>query len=55
MFIVAGPPGGGKSSLFSLSDYADQVFNAQTSAEISQGGVQQRRDAGAHRLTAPFR
>jgi predicted ABC-type ATPase len=32
MFIVAGPPGGGKSSLFSLSDYADRVFNADDRA-----------------------
>ena len=32
MFIVAGPPGGGKSSLFSLSDFADHVFNADDRA-----------------------
>jgi hypothetical protein len=28
MFIVAGPPGGGKSSFFALSGFAEHVFNA---------------------------
>ena len=32
MFIVAGPPGGGKSTLFALSDFAGRVFNADDRA-----------------------
>jgi predicted ABC-type ATPase len=38
MFIVAGPPGAGKSSLSSLSDFADHVFNADDrAAELNAG------------------
>jgi predicted ABC-type ATPase len=41
MFIVAGPPGGGKSSLFSLSDFADHVFNADDrAAELNAGSYE---------------
>jgi predicted ABC-type ATPase len=41
MFIVAGPPGGGKSSLFSMSAYAEQVFNADDrAAELNHGSYQ---------------
>jgi predicted ABC-type ATPase len=41
MFIVAGPPGGGKSSLFSLSDFADHVFNADDrAAELNTGSYE---------------
>jgi len=32
MVIVAGPPGAGKSSLFPLTDFADNVFNADDRA-----------------------
>lgn len=41
MFIVAGPPGGGKSSLFSLSDFAENVFNADDRAAELNGGSYQ--------------
>jgi predicted ABC-type ATPase len=38
MFIVAGPPGGGKSSFFALSDFADRVVNADDrAAELNSG------------------
>ena len=41
MFIIAGPPGGGKSSLFSLSAYADQVFNADDrAAQLNYGSYE---------------
>ena len=41
MFIVAGPPGGGKSSIFSLSDFAERVFNADDrAAELNAGSYQ---------------
>src|SRR5258708_3015773 len=41
MFIVAGPPGAGKSSLFSLSDFADRVFNADDrAAELNTGSYE---------------
>jgi predicted ABC-type ATPase len=38
MFIVAGPPGGGKSSVFALSAFADRVFNADDRAAELNGG-----------------
>jgi predicted ABC-type ATPase len=38
MFIVAGPPGGGKSSLFSLSHFSDHIFNADDRAAELNGG-----------------
>lgn len=38
MFIVAGPPGGGKSSFFALSGFADHVFNADDRAAELNGG-----------------
>jgi len=41
MFIVAGPPGGGKSSFFALSGFADHVFNADDrAAELNAGSYQ---------------
>lgn len=41
MFIAAGPPGGGKSSLFVLSHFADHVFNADDrSAELNGGSYE---------------
>ena len=41
MFIVAGPPGGGKSSFFALSDFADRVFNADDrAAELNSGSYE---------------
>ena len=41
MFIVAGPPGGGKSSVFSLSNFADHVFNADDrAAELNVGSYE---------------
>jgi predicted ABC-type ATPase len=42
MFIVAGPPGAGKSSLFNLSDYADEMFNADDRAAQLNGGSYER-------------
>jgi predicted ABC-type ATPase len=38
MVIIAGPPGAGKSSVFSLSDFADNVFNADDRAAELNGG-----------------
>jgi predicted ABC-type ATPase len=38
MFIAAGPPGGGKSSFFAFSDFADYVFNADDRAAELNGG-----------------
>jgi predicted ABC-type ATPase len=38
MFIVAGPPGAGKSTVFSLRDFADRVFNADDRAAELNGG-----------------
>jgi predicted ABC-type ATPase len=38
MFIVAGPPGGGKSSFFALAGFADRVFNADDRAAELNGG-----------------
>jgi hypothetical protein len=38
MFIAAGPPGGGKSSFFALSGFADRVFNADDRAAELNGG-----------------
>ena len=41
MFIVAGPPGAGKSSVFSLNRFADRVFNADDrAAELNAGSYQ---------------
>lgn len=41
MIIIAGPPGAGKSSLFSLSDFAGNVFNADDrAAELNAGAYQ---------------
>jgi predicted ABC-type ATPase len=37
MVIIAGPPGAGKSSIFSLSDFADNVFNADDRAAELNG------------------
>lgn len=38
MFIVAGPPGAGKSSVFPLRSFADRVFNADDrAAELNAG------------------
>jgi len=38
MFIVAGPPGGGKSSFFALPGFADLAFNAgDRAAELNRG------------------
>jgi predicted ABC-type ATPase len=42
MFIVAGPPGGGKSSLFALSDFADHFFNADDRAAQLNAGSYER-------------
>jgi len=41
MFIVAGPPGAGKSSLFALSDFADHIFNADDrAAQLNAGSYE---------------
>jgi predicted ABC-type ATPase len=38
MFIVAGPPGAGKSTIFSLAAYAERTFNADDrAAELNAG------------------
>jgi predicted ABC-type ATPase len=42
MFIMAGPPGAGKSSLFALSDFARNVFNADDRAAQLNGGFYER-------------
>jgi hypothetical protein len=42
MFIVAGPPGAGKSSLFALSDFVRNVFNADDRAAQVNGGSYER-------------
>jgi predicted ABC-type ATPase len=41
MFIIAGPPGAGKSSIFSLSDFAENIFNADDRAAELNGGSYQ--------------
>jgi hypothetical protein len=38
MFIAAGPPGGGKSSLFVLARFAEHAFNADDRAAELNGG-----------------
>jgi predicted ABC-type ATPase len=38
VFIAAGPPGGGKSSLFVLSRFSEHVFNADDRAAELNGG-----------------
>jgi predicted ABC-type ATPase len=38
MFIVAGPPGAGKSSVFALSRYTNTIFNADDRAAELNGG-----------------
>jgi|ERR1700733_3986086 len=41
MFVVAGLPGGGKSSFFALSGFADHVFNADDrAAELNAGSYE---------------
>ena len=41
MVIIAGPPGAGKSSLFALSDFAKNVFNADDRAAVLNAGSYQ--------------
>jgi predicted ABC-type ATPase len=41
MFIVAGPPGAGKSSFFGLRKFSDRVFNADDRAAELNGGSYQ--------------
>ncbi len=38
ILIVAGPPGGGKSSFFAISGFADHAFNADDRAAELNGG-----------------
>jgi len=38
MFIVAGPPGGGKSTVFGLRAFAERIFNADDRAAELNGG-----------------
>jgi predicted ABC-type ATPase len=41
MFVIAGPPGAGKSSVFSLSKFAERTFNADDrAAELNSGSYQ---------------
>ena len=42
MFVMAGPPGAGKSSLASLSDFAEQVSNANDRAAQLNAGSYER-------------
>ena len=41
MYIIAGPPGAGKSSIFSLSHFASRTFNADDRAAQLNGGSYQ--------------
>jgi predicted ABC-type ATPase len=42
MFIIAGPPGAGKSSVFPLNSFADQIFNADDrAAELNHGSYRE--------------
>lgn len=41
MVIIAGPPGAGKSSIFALSDFAENIFNADDRAAELNGGSSQ--------------
>jgi predicted ABC-type ATPase len=41
MLIVAGPPGAGKSSVFTLADLSDRIFNADDRAAELNGGSYQ--------------
>ena len=41
MFVIAGPPGAGKSSVFSLGNFAERTFNADDrAAELNSGSYQ---------------
>ena len=41
MFVIAGPPGAGKSSVFSLDNFAERTFNADDrAAELNSGSYQ---------------
>ena len=41
MFVIAGPPGAGKSSVFSLNRFAKRTFNADDrAAEVNSGSYQ---------------
>jgi predicted ABC-type ATPase len=41
MFVIAGPPGAGKSSVFSLSNFVERTFNADDrAAELNSGSYQ---------------
>jgi len=40
MFIVAGPPGAGKSSVFPLTDFADRAFNADHRTALNAGSYE---------------
>jgi predicted ABC-type ATPase len=41
MFVIAGPPGAGKSSVFSLSKFAERTFNADDrAAELNSASYQ---------------
>jgi predicted ABC-type ATPase len=41
MFVIAGPPGAGKSSVFSLIKFAERIFNADDrAAELNSGSYQ---------------
>ena len=41
MLVIAGPPGGGKSSIFSVSDFAGHFFNADDrAAQLNAGSYE---------------
>jgi len=55
MFIVAGPPGGGKSTVFSLRNFTDRIFNAgDRAAELNGGSYFAIPLAVRHRVNREF-
>jgi len=41
MFVIAGPPGAGKSTVFALGKFADRIFNADDrAAELNSGSYE---------------
>jgi predicted ABC-type ATPase len=56
MYIIAGPPGSGKSTVFPLSGFGVDFFNADDrAAQLNQGSYGAFRKASAIRSTANSR